>query len=348
MSWKKVNIGNFLKRRRHQIEIQSSTEYKRITIKTKHQGISLRDKEKGSLIGTKLQFTVKEGQFLLSKIDARLGAFGIVPKELDGGIITGNFWAFDVDTKKVNIKWFNLFTSSGNFYDICNKASSGTTHRKYLDETKFLNFEVDLPDLEEQNNFLDFYENYLCSFQLLQSELDQQHSYLQLLRQTILQEAVQGKLTKQDPTDEPATQLLKRIKAEKEKLIKAGKLKKEKELPSITENEVPFELPEGWVWCRLENFCEFVNGDRGKNYPNQHEYVSEGIAWINTGHIEPDGSLSEGEMHFITRKKFETLRGGKIIKGDLVYCLRGATIGKTAFTSQFEEGAIASSLIGLL
>ncbi len=58
MSWRKVNIGSFLKRRKQQIEIQSSTEYKRITIKTKHQGISLRDKEKGSLIGTKLQFTV--------------------------------------------------------------------------------------------------------------------------------------------------------------------------------------------------------------------------------------------------------------------------------------------------
>ena len=78
-------------------------------------------------------------------------------------------------------------------------------------------------------------------------ECNQQQIYLQLLRQTILQEAVQGKLTKQDPTDEPATELLKRIKAEKEKLIKAGKLKKEKELPPITEDEIPFELPEGWA-----------------------------------------------------------------------------------------------------
>ena len=92
----------------------------------------------------------------------------------------------------------------------------------------------------------------MIEYTLLDKELDQQQTYLQLLRQTILQEAVQGKLTKQDPTDEPATELLKRIKAEKEKLIKAGKLKKEKELPPITEDEIPFELPEGWGWCRLE------------------------------------------------------------------------------------------------
>lgn len=226
MSWSKVNIGSFLKRRKDSVEIENSIVYKRITIKTKHQGIFLRDEVKGSLIGTKLQFTVKKGQFLLSKIDARLGAFGIVPDILDGGIITGNFWAFDVDKKKVNIEWFNLFTSSGNFYEICNKASSGTTHRKYLDETKFLNFEIDLPDIDEQNEFIIKYNEYRNKFYYLENEINHQQTYLQQLRQSILQEAVQGKLTQQNPTDEPASKLLERIKAEKQQLIATGKLKK--------------------------------------------------------------------------------------------------------------------------
>ena len=62
---------------------------------------------------------------------------------------------------------------------------------------------------------------------------------------------MQGKLTQQNKDDEPADKLLQRIKAEKQKLIATGKLKKEKELPPITENEIPFELPKGWVWCRL-------------------------------------------------------------------------------------------------
>ena len=112
---------------------------------------------------------------------------------------------------------------------------------------------VEVPDVsfERQLEIVDEFERLEVINKRLLTELDQQQTYLQLLRQTILQEAVQGKLTKQDPTDEPATELLKRIKAEKEKLIKAGKLKKEKELPAITEDEIPFELPEGWVWCRL-------------------------------------------------------------------------------------------------
>ena len=88
-----------------------------------------------------------------------------------------------------------------------------------------------------------------------------------------------------------------------------------------------------------------INGDRGKNYPNQSEYVENGIPFINTGHIDPDGSLSKERMNYITREKFNSLGSGKIMPGDLVYCLRGATMGKTAFVEPFEEGAIASSLV---
>ena len=102
---------------------------------------------------------------------------------------------------------------------------------------------------------------------------------------------------------------------------------------------------EGWMETTLGNVCQFENGDRGKNYPNREEYVALGIPWINTGHIQSDGTLSESEMNFISRKKFESLRSGKIRQGDLVYCLRGATLGKTALVDPFTEGAVASSLV---
>ena len=96
---------------------------------------------------------------------------------------------------------------------------------------------------------------------------------------------------------------------------------------------------------RLDDVCKFENGDRGKNYPNRSEYVDSGIPWINMGHIKPDGTLSMEEMNFITREKFNSLRSGKIQPRDLVYCLRGATLGKTALVDPLNEGAVASSLV---
>lgn len=165
------------------------------------------------------------------------------------------------------------------------------------------------------------------------------------LKQTILQLAVMGKLVPQDPNDEPASELLKRIEQEKAQLVKEGKIKKQKPLPPISDDEKPFELPQGWEWCKFGLLSEFINGDRGSNYPNKNEYVDSGVPWINTGHIEKDGTLSVESMNYITQKKFDELRGGKIKKGDLVYCLRGATFGKTAFVTPYKIGAIASSLM---
>lgn len=101
----------------------------------------------------------------------------------------------------------------------------------------------------------------------------------------------------------------------------------------------------GWVETTLQKVCQFENGDRGKNYPHRNEYVESGIPWINTGHIQSDGTLSQAEMNFISRRKYESLRSGKIQPGDLVYCLRGATLGKTALVAPFTEGAVASSLV---
>ncbi|MFC4231621.1 restriction endonuclease subunit S [Parasediminibacterium paludis] len=171
-------------------------------------------------------------------------------------------------------------------------------------------------------------------------EYKSQLTQIENLNQAILQEAVQGKLVPQNPTDEPATELLQRIKAEKEKLGK-----KEKPLPPIKPEEIPFDIPKSWVWCNFGVLAELLNGDRGKNYPNREEYVKDGIPWINTGHIEADGTLTTEEMYFITEDKYNSLRGGKIQKDDLVYCLRGATFGKVAFVKPYIKGAIASSLM---
>lgn len=152
-----MRIGEFLKRNKTAVAIEDDKTYKRATIKVRNGGIFLRDEEIGTKIGTKNQFLISKGQFLLSKIDARNGAFGVVPDVLNGGIITGNFWTFDVDYSIINPHYLTLLTTTQAFVSFCEQASNGTTNRHYLQEPLFLNIKVPVPSLEEQNKLVEEY-----------------------------------------------------------------------------------------------------------------------------------------------------------------------------------------------
>lgn len=150
-----VRIGDFLKRNKEAVKIQDEVSYKRATIRINGNGISLRDTVLGKVIGTKNQFIIHAGQFLLSKIDARNGAFGVVTEELEGGIITGNFWTFDVDYSRINPHYLTLLTGTKEFQKLSQSASVGTTNRNYLQENQFLNFKIPLPSIEQQQEIVD-------------------------------------------------------------------------------------------------------------------------------------------------------------------------------------------------
>ena len=165
-----MRIGDFLKRNKTAVSIEDDKTYKRATIKVRNGGIFLRDEEKGSNIGTKNQFLISKGQFLLSKIDARNGAFGVVPDVLDGGIITGNFWTFDVDYSIVNPHYLTLLTTTQAFVSFCEQASNGTTNRHYLQEPLFLNIKVPVPSLEEQNKLVEEYNKVIAKAEALVKE----------------------------------------------------------------------------------------------------------------------------------------------------------------------------------
>ena len=154
-----MRIGEFLKRNKTAVVIEDDVIYKRPRIRVRNGGISLRDEILGEKIGTKNQFLISKGQFLLSKIDARNGAFGVVPEKLDGGIITGNFWTFDVDYNIVNPHYLALLTTTDAFIQFCEQASNGTTNRHYLQEPLFLNIKVPVPSLEEQNKLVMAYND---------------------------------------------------------------------------------------------------------------------------------------------------------------------------------------------
>jgi type I restriction enzyme S subunit len=139
---------------------------------------------------------------------------------------------------------------------------------------KIKDVEIILPTLERQLEIIELEKNNDLVADL-ESEIQTQKKLLTQLKQSILQEAIQGKLTtdwrKQNPDVEPASELLKRIKAEKAQLIKDKKIKKEKPLPPITQEEIPFELPEGWVWCYINELAELYR--KYINFDNSFMYV---------------------------------------------------------------------------
>jgi len=148
-------LGKLIARFLEPILIVNGVEYKRVSIKMNQKGIVVRDCLKGEDIGTKKQFTVKNGQFLISKIDALNGAYGIIPKNCDGAIITGNFWAFNIDEKYINPFFLVYILSTKKFTDFCSGTSIGSTQRQYLNEESLKDFKIPLPTLEIQNEIIE-------------------------------------------------------------------------------------------------------------------------------------------------------------------------------------------------
>lgn len=164
------------------------------------------------------------------------------------------------------------------------------------------------------------------------------------LRQSVLQAAMQGKLTTQKAEDGDARGLLLAIREEKEKLIKEKKSKKEKPLAPIADGEIPFDIPENWVWCRLGEIYCVLNGDRGKNYPAKSSLKHEGnIPFISALNLNGYNVAVDDKLLFATQEQYNKLNAGKLKYNDTVLCIRGS-IGKHG-RFQFNVGAISSSLV---
>ena len=204
---------------------------------------------------------------------------------------------------------------------------------------------VPLPPLEEQKRIvakieklMPLVDEYAESYNRLQ-KID--NEFEDKLKQSVLQYAMEGKLVKQNPSDEPASELIKKIENEKAELVKEGKIKKSKKLPTIADDEKPFDITDNWEWVRLDSLALVLNGDRGKNYPGKQYWISEGIPFINAGALG-EKNINKSKINYISEQRFNLLRAGFIKNNDILYCLRGS-LGKMSI-SRINRGAIASSV----
>lgn len=164
------------------------------------------------------------------------------------------------------------------------------------------------------------------------------------LKEVILQLAVQGKLTKQwrldNPDVEPASVLLEKIKEEKDRLIKEKKIKKEKPLPEITEEEIPFELPEGWAWCRLGEVSKQITDGEHQTPPR----IIAGRKLLSAKNVR-DGYIDYENCDYISEQHYQ-----KSIKrcnpeiGDLLIVSVGGTIGRVSMITKDIPFALVRSV----
>ena len=165
----------------------------------------------------------------------------------------------------------------------------------------------------------------------------------QELKNSILQRAIEGRLVEQRKEEGTGTELFDKIQKEKKELIREGKIKKQKSLEEIKKDEIPFDIPETWKWVRLGNIFHFINGDRGKNYPAKSKLKEQGdIPFISAINLK-NGTIDESNLLYLDLQQYEKLGSGKLLKDDIVLCIRGS-LGKTCIYP-FEKGAIASSLV---
>ncbi len=160
------------------------------------------------------------------------------------------------------------------------------------------------------------------------------------LRELILTLAVQGKLVPQDPADEPAGVLLQKIRAEKDRLIAEGKIKRDKPLAEIAQEDKPFELPMGWEWVRLSALLQKI-GAGSTPLGGREVYVPSGVKFLRSQNVWDEGLRLDG-VAFIKPETHAKMAGTVVVANDLLFNITGASIGRCAVVpSDFDEANVS-------
>jgi len=327
MSWERLILKEILKQAKAPIQILKEKEYKLVTI-SNNGSITLRKIEKGIQISADKAYAAKKGAFIYSRLSVHNGAFGIVPDDLDGALITSEMPIFDINANTLpDFLIYSLKLPS--FKLQLNNLTKGMG-RTRVKEDSFLSLYIDIPSIDEQKSII----NEISDKEQLVTNISKLSLYqldlLKKLRQQILQDAVQGKLVPQDLNDEPASVLLEQIKAEKEKLVREKKIKKGKLQEAETQEELLFDIPKNWIWCNLDEICANIT-DGTHQTPS---YTQNGRIFLSAQNVKPFKFMPEDHKYVSEDAYQEYIKNRKPEKGDILVARVGAGIGEAAVINQ--------------
>lgn len=154
-NWQKVPLGKTLTKSEEWITLEPDKRYKEVTVRLWGKGVNLLKEVPGAEIVSPRRLVVRENQFILSKIDARNGAFGLIPDSLNGAIVSSDFPVFNLDKSQIDPNFLNWMSKTTQFIDLCIAASEGSTNRVRLQENRFLSIPIPLPPPTEQRRIVE-------------------------------------------------------------------------------------------------------------------------------------------------------------------------------------------------
>ena len=234
----------------------------------------------------------------------------------------------DQENLPVDLKFYHILFNE--LKDEIVRNTKAGTSKEAIGLGSFGKYELPYFDIETQIEIKNRFANSEEIKSNLTTELNQQVGLVKKLRQQLLQDAVQGKLVEQNKKDEPASELLKKIKAEKEKLIAEKKIKQGKMQEAEMQEELIFDIPKNWTWCTLDEISKNIT-DGTHQTPT---YTKIGRIFLSAQNIKPFKFMPE-DHKFVSEEEYkDIIKNRKPEKGDILIARVGAGIGEAAVINQ--------------
>lgn len=323
MNWAKVKLGQFLSVRNERFKPndKSICDLKRIDKIDFSGQIFISEKPSNTDM-----ILIKKGDLVISGINVEKGAMAIYNGDEDI-TATIHYSSYSFDKKKIDIDFLKHFLKSLEFKEALKEQVPGGIKTE-IKPKHILPLLVSIPtDINVQRQVVKVLQNRNSNVDSISHELSYQLSLVKKLRYQLLKDAAKGKLVEQNKKDEPALELLKKIKAEKEKQIAEKILKKDIELSPIKAEEIPFSIPANWVWCRFGEIAYITSGST----PSQDAFVENGIPYLKMY------NLRNQKIDFFHKAQYikEEVHNGQLKRcraysGDIIMNIVGPPLGKIA------------------
>ena len=273
-----------------------------------------------------------KGQVLYSKLRPYLKKILIAP---NNGICTPELVPFN--TYLVYANYIVYVLRSPHIDYVVNSVTYGVKMPRVGTET-MVNLLIPLPPLSEQKRIVAKIEELLPligRYAVAYEKLEQFNAkFPEDMKKSLLQYAIQGKLVEQRPEEGTAEELFARIQEEKQRLIAEKKIKKEKPLPEITEDEKPFDIPESWKWCRLSDIINVRDGTH-----DSPKYVLEGIPLVTSKNLS-NGMIDYGNVKYITQEDADKINARSMVDDDDILFAMIGSIGNPVLVKKDREFCI--------